>query len=91
MDATRRQLIMHRWNVVQHELIPELRDEVGTLTPRLEKVIHTLEWVRIEEFVSSTWCGEGRPRRGEVRPPAKESPIARRRRQTLAQMLARRK
>lgn len=61
MNATRRDLIMQRWNVVQHELLPELRNEVGTLTPKLEKVIHTLEWVRIEEFVSSSWCGDGRP------------------------------
>ena len=61
MKATRRDLIMQRWNVIQHELLPELSNDVGTLTPKLEKVIHTLEWVRIEEFVSSTWCGEGRP------------------------------
>jgi hypothetical protein len=40
---------------------PELKSEVGPLTPKLEKVIHTLEWVRIEEFVHSSWCGEGRP------------------------------
>lgn len=40
---------------------PELRNDVGTLTPKLEKVIHTLEWVRIKEFVTSSWCGEGRP------------------------------
>lgn len=58
MDTTRRDLIMQRWNVIQHELLPELRGEVGTLTPKLEKVIHTLEWVRIEEFVSSSWCGK---------------------------------
>lgn len=37
-----------------------LRSEVGALTPRLEQVVHTLEWVRIEEFVSSTWKGCGR-------------------------------
>ncbi len=61
MDTTRRDLIMQRWNVIQHELLPELRNDVGTLTPKLEKVVHTLEWVRIEEFVSSSWCGEGRP------------------------------
>jgi hypothetical protein len=53
INTTRRDLIMQRWNatrwnVVQHELLPELRNEVGTLTPKLEKVIHTLEWVRIE-------------------------------------------
>ncbi len=52
---------MQRRSVVQQELMPELRSEVGPLTPRLEKVIHTLEWLRIEEFVKSTWCGVGRP------------------------------
>ncbi len=61
MNATERDLIMQRWNVVQHELLPELRHDVGTLTPKLERVIHTLEWIRIEEFVTSTWCGIGRP------------------------------
>jgi hypothetical protein len=57
MDANRRELILQRWNVIQHELMPELRNDVGPLTPKLEKVIHTLEWVRIEEFTGSGWCG----------------------------------
>jgi hypothetical protein len=61
MDATRRELLMQRWNVLQHDLIPELNNELGALTPKLEKVIHTLEWVRIEEFVESSWQGLGRP------------------------------
>ena len=61
MDANRRELIMQRWNVIQHELLPELRNDVGPLTPKLEKVIHILEWVRIEEFTKSGWCGVGRP------------------------------
>jgi hypothetical protein len=61
MDANRRELMMQRWNVIQHELLPELRSDVGPLTPKLEKVIHTLEWVRIEEFTDSAWCGVGRP------------------------------
>lgn len=52
---------MQRWTVIQDELLPELRNEVGALTPKLEKVIHILEWVRIEEFVSASWCGVGRP------------------------------
>ena len=60
MDATQRERIMQRWNVVQHELMPELAAEVGGLTPRLEKPIHTLEWVRVEEFVPR-WHGVGRP------------------------------
>ena len=47
--------------MVQHELMPALRNEMCALTPKLEQVIHTLEWVRIEEFAGSTWRGCGRP------------------------------
>ena len=61
MNTTQPQLIMQRWHVVQHELLPELKAQVGPLTPKLEKVIHTLEWVRIEEFTAVSWCGVGRP------------------------------
>ena len=61
MNITQRTELMQRWTVIQHELMPELRAEVGALTPRLEKLIHTLEWVRIEEFVECTWNGVGRP------------------------------
>jgi hypothetical protein len=61
MDATRRELILQRWNVVQQELLPELRGQIGALTPKLEQVIHILEWVRIEEFTAASWCGVGRP------------------------------
>lgn len=61
MNAIERELIMQRWNVVQHELIPDLQSAGFTLAPKLEKVIHTLEWVRIEEFTDSSWCGVGRP------------------------------
>ena len=60
MNATAREQIMQRWNVIQDELIPQLWDELGVLTPKLERVIYTLEWVRIEEFVASSWCGIGR-------------------------------
>jgi hypothetical protein len=61
MNATARNLIMQRWNAIQYDLIPNLSDEVGGLTPRLKQIIYTLEWVRIEEFVESSWCGVGRP------------------------------
>ncbi len=53
--------IMKRWNVVQHELIAELEARWGALTPKLERLIHILDWVRIEEFVKDSWCGIGRP------------------------------
>lgn len=61
MNITQRIGIMQRWNIIQHELMPGLRNEVGGLTPKLMQVVHTLEWVRIEEFVNSNWGGCGRP------------------------------
>ena len=61
MDTTQREQIMQRWHVIQHELLPELKEQVGALTPKLEQVVHTLEWVRIEEFTGKSWCGVGRP------------------------------
>ncbi len=61
MNTTQRDGLLQRWRVVQHELIPELWQEQGSLTPRLEKLIHTLEWVRIEDFVGNLRNGTGRP------------------------------
>lgn len=61
MDAIRRELLMQRWNLVQHELLPELKFET-TLTPKLEHLIHILEWVRVEDFTHASQCGVGRPR-----------------------------
>lgn len=58
---TQSDLILQRWRVIQYELIPDLRHEVGGLSPKLEKLIHLLEWVRIEEFLKASWRGEGRP------------------------------
>ena len=61
MDAIKRELILQRWGVIQDELMPELRRELGPLTAKLEAVIRTLEWVRIEAFIEPSWCGVGRP------------------------------
>ena len=61
MNTTQRTKLMQRWQVVQTELLPELKEENGPLTPRLEKLIHILEWVQIEEFVEASGCGIGRP------------------------------
>jgi hypothetical protein len=61
MNTTCRDLIMQRWNVIQYDLLPELMNQVGAMTPKLEKVIHILDWVRIEEFTGPSWCGVGRP------------------------------
>lgn len=60
MNTTQRSLIMQRWDVLQYDLIPELRREHGALTPKLEKLVHILDWVRIEEWPVLTWQGIGR-------------------------------
>ena len=51
---------MQRWQVVQFDLMPELRQQCGALTPKLEKLVHILDWVRIEEWSMQTWLGIGR-------------------------------
>ena len=60
MNATRRAELMQRWTMTQMQLMPMLATDVGSLTPKLERLIHILEWVRIEEFVDASWCGVGR-------------------------------
>lgn len=64
MNPTQRLLIMQRWNLLQHDLLPEIKQQCGSLTPKLEKLIHVLDWVRIEEFVSDQWQGIGRKPHG---------------------------
>ena len=61
MNTTQHTGIMQRWRIVQEDLLPELRNEIGALTPKLVQVVHTLEWTRIEAFIRSTWGGSGRP------------------------------
>ena len=61
MNTTQRTGTMQRWQVVQHALMLELRSEVVSLTPKLEKMVHTLGWMRIEEFIGLTWRGCERP------------------------------
>lgn len=51
MNTTQCAQLMQRWQTIQGELLPELQLQDGPLTPKLEKLVHTLEWVRIEEFV----------------------------------------
>jgi hypothetical protein len=60
MNATARPLLMQRWHVVQQALIPHLQSELGTLTPKLERLIHTLAWARTETFCPSDYVGTGR-------------------------------
>ncbi|MBE4272513.1 transposase [Vibrio parahaemolyticus] len=60
MNATTPHQIMQRWNTVQFQLLPDLLSDSDVLTPTLEKLIHTLEWARIEEFVCASRTAIGR-------------------------------
>ena len=51
---------MQRWSVAQEAFIPGLSQEVEGLTPKLENLIHTLEWACIEDSLLA-WQGFGRP------------------------------
>lgn len=56
---------MQRWHFMQYEIIPDLGDEISVLTPKLEKVTHTLEWVLFlvffslisDDILNASWCG----------------------------------
>ncbi|CAG9295026.1 IS1182 family transposase ISUnCu17 [Celerinatantimonas diazotrophica] len=60
MNPTTPQQIMQRWQIVQGQLLSDLRQDIGSLTPKLEKLIHILEWSRIEEFVQHSLYHIGR-------------------------------
>jgi hypothetical protein len=61
MNTTTPKKFLQHFNTVQNELLPTVNQDVGGLTPKLVKLIHTLEWVRLEELVPESWCGVGRP------------------------------
>ena len=74
MHAIRAQQFLSRWKAVQFDLIPALQGELGAMTPKLEQLIHVLEWVRLEEFVDATWIGIGRRLRSVPGLPTPLSP-----------------
>jgi len=55
--------LRQRLQTIQLELIEGLGREMGeVVTPKLERLVHILDWVRIEQFVNEG-CGVGRPPR----------------------------
>ena len=63
MHVSEHTSLRQRLKAVQRELIEGLGSELGApTTPVLERLVHTLDWLRVEEFVSDG-CGVGRPQR----------------------------
>lgn len=60
MNATQPTHAMQRWGWAQREMFVMSDQAEESLTPKLIKVIYTLEWVRVEDFVESSWRGIGR-------------------------------
>lgn len=61
MNSTKRTALMQQLLTVQHELLPQLGKELETLTPKLEKLIHVLDWVEMAAFFPSRYGVDGRP------------------------------
>lgn len=60
MNTTARAQIAQRWNQMQTEILPCFRNDLGIVTPKLEKLIYVLELTRIEDFIRSSRYGPGR-------------------------------
>lgn len=61
MHSTLSPQLAQHWSATQHELIPFLRNQYDFLTPKLEQIIRTLEWVRIEDHLHKSYGDMGRP------------------------------
>ena len=52
------------WLNIQYSLFPWLSEELGELTDKQQELVTTLEMIRIEEFILSSYGYPGRPADG---------------------------
>ena len=52
--------LAQEWLNIQHSLFPWLNEELGELTQKQQELVTTLEMVRIEEFITSSYGYPGR-------------------------------
>ena len=65
-----RETLSQYWLSIQGSLFPWLKEELGELTDKQQQLVTTLELVRVEEFLCTTYGLPGRP-------PADRTAIAR--------------
>lgn len=53
--------LAQEWLTIQHSLFPWLAEELGELTQKQQELVTTLEMIRIEEFIISSYGHPGRP------------------------------
>lgn len=56
-----RETLSNFWNNLQHNLFPQIEEDIGELSTEHKKLISILELVRIEKFIACTRFAEGRP------------------------------
>lgn len=56
-----RETLSQYWLNIQGSLFPWLKEELGELTERQQKLVTILELIRVEEFLSATYGLPGRP------------------------------
>ncbi len=61
-----RETLSQYWLNIQGSLFPWLEEELGELTEKQQKLVTTLELLRLEEHLPSRWGWPGRPPAGRV-------------------------
>jgi hypothetical protein len=56
-----RETLSQYWLDIQGSLFPWLKEELGELTEKQQQLVMTLEWVRLEEYLSTPYGLPGRP------------------------------
>lgn len=61
MHTTSKSYLSQRWTQIQPHLFPSLCAEFNSTSPKLEKLIHILEWVQLDQHLLYTGLANGRP------------------------------
>ena len=61
MHITSESYLSQRWTQIQTHLFPSLGTEFNSTSPKLEKLIHILEWIQLDRHLPYTGQANGRP------------------------------
>jgi hypothetical protein len=61
MHTTSESYLSQRWTQIQTHLFPTLSVEFNSTSPKLEKLIHILEWIQLDRHLPRTGQAHGRP------------------------------
>jgi hypothetical protein len=61
MHTTSTSYLSQRWTQIQTHLFPSLCTEFNSTSPKLEKLIHILEWIQLDQHLPYTGQANGRP------------------------------